>query len=85
MATQFYFDSINNLTLFKSFEVKAVADYHDEPLDANPEPKFWSVIGTLTDDVVEVGKCQFPVADFPSSTDAALFLDMCKQINRVGG
>lgn len=70
METTFYFNNVDQLSDFNSFDI--------EPL---PCGHFWTVTGVLNENKAERLQGQkLPVADLPSELYARLFANLCEQV-----
>lgn len=86
MKTLFYFNDVQQLSDFESFEVKPANETTPEDAPQAQNAEYWSVIGTLKAEAAQELKSPlFPVADLPSKRYAELVANLCEEIIKKGG
>lgn len=80
-TTLFYFNNVDQLDDFKSFEICPVHAGRHIPDSEAANADYWCVIGILKAEKAKANQCpSFPVADLPTDLYANLFAQMCRQL-----
>lgn len=81
----FYFNNVQQLADFESFEVQPFVGDHDSPALDESKADWWSVVGKLkAGNAFNHERDIFPVADFHNEQYAKIFAQMCSKFASPG-